>query len=82
MNETVYSVVFVGETQTGEEAINTLSESELLELANESGDVDNIEDAKELLIDLGYSILEFDIPEVDSAGFDSNGINHFQERLN
>ena len=82
MNETVYDVVFVGETQTGEEAINTLSESELIGLANESGNVSTLEDAKELLLELGYSIFKFEIPEVDSAGFDSNGINHFQDKLN
>lgn len=82
MKEIVFDVVFVGETQTSEEIINTLSKTELIELANESDDISTLEDAKEILIELGYCINEIEIPEIDSSGFDSNGINHFQDKLN
>jgi len=82
MEEVVYNLTFVGETQTGQEEIITLNENELIKLANETDDISTIKDAKQLLIELGYCINEIEIPEIDSAGFDSNGINHYQEKLN
>ena len=81
---TEYGVTYVGDVQDGEEQEFWLDEKGLMLLGNECSDdtFTKVIDAMTFLRDVGYSIRIEHIPEVDSAGFDSAGFNHYQDKLN
>jgi len=84
--ETQYGVTYMGDVQNGEEEEFWVDGEGLVELCNEDTyscvDVATPEGALDFLREVGYSIRVEKIPVIDSAGFDSEGINHYQEKLN
>jgi len=74
----------MGDVQNGEEEEFWVDGEGLVELCNEDtyADVATPEGARDFLREVGYSIREEKIPVIDSAGFDSDGVNHYQEKLN
>mgnify|MGYP006906264654 CR=1 len=79
-----FGVTFIGDVQDGEEETVYVDEKGIVELCNEDTDADvtTADGAVDFLREVGYSISIENVPEIDSAGFDSNGVNQYQEKLN
>ena len=82
---TEYGITWVGGCQDGNEETSWVDTKELIAMANDNFPTKEITDADSainFLRTLDFSIEIANIPELDSAGYDSNGVNHYQEKLN
>jgi len=83
--EPEYGITFVGGCQDGNEETSWVNTKELLLMANDMDPTDpiiNADNAVDFLRTLEFSVEVVHIPKLDSAGFDFEGINHYQEKLN
>tara|TARA_R110000744_G_scaffold39178_10_gene89302 strand:- start:1313 stop:1561 length:249 start_codon:yes stop_codon:yes gene_type:complete len=77
--KTEYGVTYIGDVQDGEEEEFWVDGDGLVDLCNEDtyADVATPEGALDFLREVGYSIRVEKIPVIDSAGFNSDGIESF-----
>ncbi len=82
--EKEYRITWIGGCQNGNEQSTWVNAEQLIAIANEDAipTIADVDSAIEYLNSLEYSIEIENIPKIDSAGFESNGINHHQEKLN